>query len=137
VDPQGDAKRLYQDAESELSDVAEDFVSRPRFANTLALAAENVAATTKIAGEAFDLALRNFRIAGRRDLVILAKQLGRTEDKLERVLQEIEALREEVMADSASLTEESASVEELKPRSPKARAVAKKLPKSNRQAAKE
>jgi hypothetical protein len=43
-----------------------------------------------------DLALRNLRLAGRRDIVRLSRQLARTEDKLERVLQEVEALRAEV-----------------------------------------
>jgi hypothetical protein len=111
MDPLQDAKRLSRDAESELSAAAEDFVSRPRFADTLALAAENIAATTKIAGDAFDLALRNLRVAGRRDLVILANQLGRTEDKLERVLQEIELLRDEVMARSTPEPEKPANSE--------------------------
>lgn len=102
VDRLGDAERGLREAESELSDAAEEFVSRPRFADTLSLAAENLAATSKIAGDIFDLVLRNLRLAGRRDLVNLAKQLGRTEDKLERVLQEIERLRAETSANPAA-----------------------------------
>jgi hypothetical protein len=95
VDRLSEAEQSAREAESELSDAAEEFVSRPQFASTLALLAGNLAATTKIVGEAFDLTLRNLRLAGRRDLVVLAKQLGRTEDKLERVLQELEQLRKE------------------------------------------
>jgi len=53
-------------------------------------------AVTRIATEALDLALRNLRLAGRRDIVRLATQLNRTEDKLERVLAELEDLREEL-----------------------------------------
>jgi hypothetical protein len=43
-----------------------------------------------------DLFLRNLRVAGRRDVVRLSRQLARTEDKLERVLQEVEELRGEL-----------------------------------------
>lgn len=137
VDAQGDAKRLYEEAESELSAAAEGFVARPRFADTLAFAAENVAATSKIASEAFDLVLRNLRIVGRRDLVVLAKQLGRTEDKLERVLQEIEDLRDEVKAGSTAGAKRSASVEELKPRPAKSGSGTKKPATPDRRAARE
>ena len=43
--------------------------------------------------------LRNLRIAGRADITRLARQLHRTEDKLERVLQEVEQLRDELTPD--------------------------------------
>ena len=43
-----------------------------------------------------DLVLRNLRIAGRADITRLARQLHRTEDKLERLLQEVEALRDQL-----------------------------------------
>jgi HEPN domain-containing protein len=46
-----------------------------------------------------DLVLRNLRLAGRADITRLARQLYRTEDKLERVLQEVEQLRDEVARD--------------------------------------
>jgi molecular chaperone GrpE (heat shock protein) len=51
--------------------------------------------------------LRNMRLAGRADIVRLSRQLHRTEDKLERVLQEVEALRDEVARDRER-TEEGA-----------------------------
>jgi hypothetical protein len=38
----------------------------------------------------------NLRLAGRRDITRLGRQLGRTEDKLELVLQEVERLRDQV-----------------------------------------
>ena len=43
-----------------------------------------------------DLVWRNLRLAGRADIIRLARQLHRTEDKLERVLQEVEELRDEL-----------------------------------------
>jgi len=49
--------------------------------------------------DAVDLLWRNLRLAGRADIVRLSKQLHRTEDKLERVLQEVESLRDEVARD--------------------------------------
>jgi hypothetical protein len=38
----------------------------------------------------------NLRIAGRRDIVRLERQLGRAEDKLETLLQELEGVRREL-----------------------------------------
>jgi hypothetical protein len=56
---------------------------------------ENVVAVTKLGSDVADIVLRNVRIAGRQDIVRLGRQLNRTEDKLERVLQEVEQLRGE------------------------------------------
>jgi hypothetical protein len=62
---------------------------------------------TKLGTDALDLTLRNLRIAGRRDVVRLARQLARTEDKLERVLQEVEQLRADLAsADSLPTRQE-------------------------------
>jgi hypothetical protein len=43
-----------------------------------------------------DLVLRNLRVASRQDINRLTRALGRTEDKLEQVLQEVEELRDEL-----------------------------------------
>ncbi len=51
---------------------------------------------TKIGFDVLDLTVRNLRLAGRPDLVRLGRQLNRNEDKLERVLQEVESLQDEV-----------------------------------------
>jgi hypothetical protein len=51
-----------------------------------------------------DLVLRNLRVASRQDLNRLTRALGRTEDKLELVLQEVESLREEIGAASKNGT---------------------------------
>ena len=60
---------------------------------------ENVAALTRIGSDWADLVIRNVRLAGRADVTRLARQLRRNEDKLERVLQEVEGLRDELAAE--------------------------------------
>ena len=84
---------LYEDLEAQAAKASEELVGGSGFAALLARTAENVAAVTKLSGDAMDLVLRNLRLAGRRDVVALSRQLARTEDKLERLLQEIEDLR--------------------------------------------
>jgi hypothetical protein len=86
--------RLYEQTESETAKATERLVGSGGFASLLGQLAENGAALTKLSGDAFDLALRNLRLAGRRDIIRLSRQLARTEDKLERVLQEVEAVRD-------------------------------------------
>ena len=94
ADPQAEVRRLYEAAEGELSRAAEKAVDTEGFAGLLGLMTGNIVAVGRIATETFDLTLRNLRLAGRRDIVRLATQLNRTEDKLERVLAELEELRE-------------------------------------------
>ena len=98
--PEEEARRLYDEAEARVAKAAERVVSRESFGEVLAMATENVVALTRIGFEAMDLVWSNLRLAGRRDITRLARQIGRTEDKLEQVLQEVEALREQV--DTAS-----------------------------------
>jgi uncharacterized protein YicC (UPF0701 family) len=90
--------RLYEEAEAQAARASEELVGSTGFAMLLAHAAENAAALTKLSADAMDFVLRNLRVAGRRDVVSLARQLARTEDKLERVLQEVEKLRDEAAA---------------------------------------
>jgi hypothetical protein len=94
--PEQEIRRLYEESEARAAKAAERVVSRDSFGELLAMATENVVAVTRIGFEFMDLVWSNLRIAGRRDITRLARQLGRTEDKLEQVLQEIERLREEV-----------------------------------------
>ncbi len=89
-------RALYEQAETDTAKAFEEFVSRPSFGWLLARSAENVAALSRIGSDVADLMLRNLRIAGRADVTRLASQLHRTEDKLERVLEEIEQLRDEL-----------------------------------------
>ncbi len=83
---------LYEQAEDAAARAAERLVGTEGFSRLLGQLAENAAALTKLTSDGLDLMLHNIRIAGRRDVVRLARQLGRTEDKLERLLQEVEAL---------------------------------------------
>ena len=94
--------RWYEEAESSTAKAWEDVVRRDSFGEVLARLTENVMGMTRISNDAFDLLVRNLRIAGRRDITRLATQLARTEDKLELVLQEGEALRSEVAAGRAA-----------------------------------
>ena len=94
--PEQEARRLYEDAEARVAKAAERAVSRDSFGEVLAMATENVVALTRMGFDAMDLVWSNLRLAGRRDITRLARQLGRTEDKLEQVLQEVERLREQL-----------------------------------------
>jgi hypothetical protein len=94
-------RALYDNAESATTRAFEQAVSTPTFGALLARSAENVAALSRIGSDVADLVLRNLRVAGRSDITRLARQLHRTEDKLERVLQEIEQLRDEIAAAKA------------------------------------
>lgn len=94
--PAEQVARLYEQTETEAARAAERLVGSRGFAGLLGQFAENAAALTKIGNDGMDLVLRNLRLAGRRDVVRLARQLARTEDKLERVLQEVEGLRDEL-----------------------------------------
>ena len=85
-----------------MAEAAERLVSRDSFGELLALLTENVVSLTRIGYEALDLVWHNLRLAGRQDVARLARQLGRTEDKLEDVLQEVERLRDAVEAAQAA-----------------------------------
>jgi hypothetical protein len=95
-DAMAEVRRLYEEAESRTAQAFERAVSRPSFGELLAWMTENVVGMTKIATDVFDLMLRNLRLAGRQDVTRLARQLNRTEDKLELVLQEVERLEDEL-----------------------------------------
>ena len=93
---------MYEEAEARVARAAERVVSRDSFGELLAMATENVVALTRMSFDALDLVWSNLRLAGRRDVTRLGRQLGRTEDKLERVLQEVERLRGEVEREERS-----------------------------------
>ena len=94
--PEEQVRALYEEAESNTAKAFEELVTKPSFGRLLALSAENTAALTRIAFDTVDLVWRNLRLAGRADIVRLSRQLHRNEDKLERVLQEVEQLRDEL-----------------------------------------
>jgi hypothetical protein len=96
--PADEVQRLYNEAEAQVAKAMEDFVSRDSFGSLLVRVTENVMGMTQIANGALDLVIRNLRLAGRPDLVRLARQIARTEDKLELVLQEVERLSAQLEA---------------------------------------
>jgi len=96
--PDQEVRRLYEEAETRVARAAERVVSRDSFGVMLAQMTENAVALTRIGNEAMDLVLRNLRVASRQDINRLTRALGRTEDKLEQVLQEVEALRDQLAA---------------------------------------
>lgn len=96
--PDQEAARLYEGAEAATARAMETLVASGGFSGLLVGMAENVAAVTRLGADTMDLVLRNLRLASRRDIVRLGRQLARTEDKLERVLQEVEALRADLNA---------------------------------------
>jgi hypothetical protein len=85
--------------EERTASAMERLVQRDAFGELLAMATENVVAMAKLGADAGDLFVRNLRLAGRRDIARLGRQLARTEDKLEDVLQEVERLRAELTAE--------------------------------------
>ena len=97
--PAEEARRLYDDAEARTTKAFDELVSRPSFGEVLARVTENMVALTRISNDAFDLVVRNLRLAGRQDLIRVGRQIARTEDKLEMVLQEVERLRAEMRED--------------------------------------
>src|SRR5690349_23424851 len=100
--PEQEVRRLYEEAESRVAKAAERVVARDSFGELLAMVTENAVAVTRIGNEAMDLVLRNLRVASRQDINRLTRALGRTEDKLEQVLQEVERLRDDLEADASS-----------------------------------
>ena len=99
-DPTEQVRNLYEDAEKRTANAMEEMVKRDAFGELLARATENILAVTRIGNDVADMVVRNLRLAGRRDVTSLARQLARTEDKLEQVLQEVEELRDELSTKS-------------------------------------
>src|SRR3954467_12367841 len=89
-------QQALDDAEQRTAGAIEKVVHSNAFGELLARSTENVMGLTRIGFDTFDLVIRNLRIAGRKDVARLGTHLGRTEDKLERVLQEVESLRDEL-----------------------------------------
>src|SRR3954454_15413941 len=92
--PEQEVRRLYEEAETRVAKAAERVVSRDSFGELLAMVTENAVALTRIGNEAMDLVLRNLRVARRQDINRLTRALGRTEDKLEEVLEGVGELRD-------------------------------------------
>jgi hypothetical protein len=87
-------RRVMEDLEMQSARAMEELVAGEGFGELMARFTANTVALTKISGDVMDLMLRNFRIAGRTDIDRLARQLARTEDKLELLLQAMERLED-------------------------------------------
>ena len=94
--PEEQVRELFGQAEKSTAAAMEQLVHRDAFGEILARVTENVMGLTRIGFGVLDMTVRNLRIAGRADLIRLGRQLARNEDKLERVLQEVEGLQEQV-----------------------------------------
>jgi hypothetical protein len=102
-------RSLYEEVESQTASALEQLVAKPSFGRLLAISGENVAALARIGSDTADLVLRNLRLAGRADITRLARQLHRAEDKLERVLQEVEALRDQLAPQNTTEPDQAGS----------------------------
>ena len=91
-------RRLYEDAEAQAASAAEELVSSNSFGELLAMTTGNIVAFSKMAADGMDQLLANLRVAGRADIAALGRQVARTEDKLEQLLQAIRALEDSVRA---------------------------------------
>lgn len=89
-------RRLYEESETRTAKAMEQLVGSEGFGELLARATENLVALSKVGSDLGDLVLRNLRIAGRSDITRLARQLNRTEDKLELLLQRLEELSDQL-----------------------------------------
>jgi hypothetical protein len=96
--PLTQAYRAYEQLEAQLATALEQLVATDGFADLLATSATNMMAATRIANVTMDRMVRSTRLATHQDVVELARQLARTEDKLERLLQAVEELGDRVDA---------------------------------------
>ena len=101
TDPLAGAYAAYEQLEAKLSTAMDQLVATNGFAELFTTTATTMMAATKMANDAIDQVVRATRLAARQDVTSLAKQLARTEDKLERMLQAIEAI-EDRLADTGS-----------------------------------
>ena len=93
-----DSLRKVLDAmEGQSAAAMERLVAGEGFSELLVRATENMFALAKIRDIFWDMALSNLRVAGRRDIDRVARQLRRSEDKLELLLQAVE--RVEALSD--------------------------------------
>lgn len=113
----GGAQRLRGQFDDFLSTAApglEEVTTSKAFGTMLAQAVGNMVSLHRIGNDVLDLAIRNARLAGRADVTSLHKQLARTENKLEHVLEVVERLEDELATErsrSASVADAQATGE--------------------------
>jgi hypothetical protein len=90
--PETHLREVIEELEAQTAEAMEQLVAGEGFSELLSRTTENFVALSKLNSDFWDLVVRNLRIAGRADIDRLARQLGRTEDKLELLLQAVERL---------------------------------------------
>lgn len=90
------ARKEYEAFEKYSAGATEQLVNSQGFAEALSMLASNVVALSRAAGIGAEQVVRMTRLAGRSDITRLGRQLARTEDKLEHVLQVVERLEDEL-----------------------------------------
>ena len=96
--PAEQVRRLYEDAENRTATGLENLVASNGFGEVLSMVTGNMMALTRMTNVGLDQLVRGTRLAGRSDITRLGRQLARTEDKLEQVLQLVERLEAELAA---------------------------------------
>jgi BMFP domain-containing protein YqiC len=105
-DPLAQAYAAYEQLEGKLSTAMDQLVATNGFAEIFTTTATTVMALMRTVNNGVDQAVRTTRLAARQDITGLARQLARTEDKLERLLQAVEQL-EDRLAEVSSTTSSS------------------------------
>jgi len=93
---QDDIRKRAEEAEAATAKAMEEVAGGEAFGTLLARTAENAAAMMGLWADSCDAVLRSFRVAGRQDVARLGARIAQTDDKLERVLQEIYTLQDEL-----------------------------------------
>ena len=140
MSPAEQVRRLYEEAEARTATAMENLVSSEGFSELLAMVTQNAMAMTRMANDSLDSVLANLRLAGRSDIARLGKQLARTEDKLERLLQAVEGLEDlvaELREDRAAAAPAPAPVQRpAASKAPAAKAPAKRTTAAKKATAK-
>ena len=90
--PQDAIRKEYEAFEKRMAAVSDGVVGSQGFAEALSMLTSNAVALTRAASIGVEQLVSLTRLAGRRDIARLGRQLARTEDKLEQVLQVVEQL---------------------------------------------
>ncbi|MBL8930961.1 MAG: hypothetical protein JNL54_12615 [Kineosporiaceae bacterium] len=109
TDPMSAAYAAYEQFEAKLSTAMDQLVATNGFAELFTTTATTMMAVTKMANDAIDQVVRSTRLAARQDVTSLARQLARTEDKIELLLQSVEAIEDRLAATESRTTSSSAN----------------------------
>jgi hypothetical protein len=85
-------------AEEAMAKSMEQVAGGEAFGSLMSRTAENAAAMMGLWSDACDAVLRNFRVAGRQDVARIGSRIAQTDDKLERVLQELYTVQAKLAA---------------------------------------